>query len=297
MRRDAFASCHPVVNAVYFTAVVGFTMFFLHPLLQLFALVAAVTYSLLLRGARGAKFNLLYMLPLLLVMAAANPVFNHAGVTILFYLKNGNPITLESVLYGVASAFMYITVIIWFSCFNSVMTSDKLMFLLGRAVPSLSLVLAMTLRFVPRYMHQIKVISQAQRCIGRDVTQGSLIQRARSGLRILSMITSWAMESAIDTSDSMKSRGYGLPNRTSFTLVRIDRRDRLLLMAMLLLIGLVLAGAATGANSVRYFPSIHAGAVSTVGIMGYIACFLLYMLPIILAIVEEVRWKSIASRM
>ncbi|SEM51843.1 energy-coupling factor transporter transmembrane component T [Paenibacillus sp. OV219] len=297
MSRDAFASCHPVVNVVYFTAVLGFSMFFLHPLLQLFALAAAVTYSLLLRGARAAKFNLLYLLPLLLVMAAANPIFNHAGVTILFYLKNGNPITLESVLYGIASAFMYITVIIWFSCFNAVMSSDKLVFLLGRAAPALSLVLAMTLRFVPRYAHQIKVISQAQRCIGRDVTQGSMIQRARNGLRILSIITSWAMESAIDTSDSMKSRGYGLPNRTSFTLVRFDRRDQLLLAVMLLLIGLVLAGAATGANSVRYFPSIHACAVSALGIAGYIACFLLYMLPIILAIVEEVRWNSIVSRM
>lgn len=46
------------------------------------------------------------MIPFLLFMAVMNPVFNHQGVTILFYLNNGNPITKESILYGVAAAYV-----------------------------------------------------------------------------------------------------------------------------------------------------------------------------------------------
>ncbi|MBE7055615.1 MAG: energy-coupling factor transporter transmembrane protein EcfT, partial [Ruminococcaceae bacterium] len=46
------------------------------------------------------------MLPALLLMALINPAFNHEGVTILYYLPGGNPLTLESVYYGFLSATM-----------------------------------------------------------------------------------------------------------------------------------------------------------------------------------------------
>jgi energy-coupling factor transport system permease protein len=40
------------------------------------------------------------------VTAWLNPLFNHAGVTLLFYLPGGNPVTLESMVYGLAAATM-----------------------------------------------------------------------------------------------------------------------------------------------------------------------------------------------
>ena len=71
------------------------------------------------------------MLPVCLLAAAANPLFSHAGATMLFYLKDGNPVTLESIVYGLASGLMLAGVISWFSVFHEVMTSDKFMFLFG----------------------------------------------------------------------------------------------------------------------------------------------------------------------
>jgi hypothetical protein len=50
---------------------------------------------------------------------------------------------MESIVYGLAAAFMFVTVIIWFSCFNAVMTSDKFIYLFGKVIPALSLILAM----------------------------------------------------------------------------------------------------------------------------------------------------------
>lgn len=84
------------------------------------------------------------MLPLLVITALINPAFSHQGVTILTYLPSGNPLTLESILYGIYAAFLLITVIAWFSCFNAVMTSDKFMYLSGGIIPALSLVLSMS---------------------------------------------------------------------------------------------------------------------------------------------------------
>ena len=45
-------------------------------------------------------------------------------------------------------------------------------------------------------------------------------------MRALSVTVTWALENAVVTADSMKSRGYGLPGRTAFARQRFDGRDR-----------------------------------------------------------------------
>lgn len=163
-------------------------------------------------------------------------------------------------------------------------------------MPALSLVFSMVLRFVPRYLTQIKVISNAQKCIGRDVSQGSMLTRAKNGMTILSIMTTWALENAIETADSMKSRGYGLPGRTSFSLFRFDNRDKVVLLIVLGFIVLVLLGAAMGENTIRFFPSIKAQAMTPFSIAVYIAYFGLCMMPVIINVVEDRKWKRIESR-
>lgn len=293
--RDSFSSFHPIVNFTYFTAVLLFSMFFMHPVFLGVALISAFTYSVIQKGKVALKFNILHMLPMLLFMALLNPVFNHEGVTILYYLKSGNPITLESIIYGIATACMFITVIIWFSCYNLVMTSDKFIYLFGKIIPSLSLIFSMVLRFVPRYKAQIKRISNAQKCIGRDVSQGNIIKRARNGIKILSIMTTWALENAIETADSMRARGYGLPNRTSFSLFRFDNRDKITMTVIILLISIILLGAITGENTMRFYPSIRFTEVTFFSYSIYTAYFILCMLPVIINIMEEVKWKHIQS--
>lgn len=144
----------------------------------------------------------------------------------LFYLKDGNPVTLESIVYGLASGLMLAGVISWFSVFHEVMTSDKFMYLFGKVIPAFSLLLSMTLRFVPRFTEQIRRVAEAQQCIGRNVNNGNVFQRAAHGLKILSITTTWALENSVETADSMKSRAYGLRGRTNFSIYRFDPEGR-----------------------------------------------------------------------
>ena len=295
MSKDVFSTFHPIVNFTFFAAVFMFSMIFMHPIFQCLSFIGAVTYSIMLNGKKAVIFNFVYMLPLMLIMASLNPMFNHAGITILFYAKSGNPITLESILYGVAMAVMFITVIIWFSCYNKVMSSDKFIYLFGKIVPAWSLVIAMALRFVPRYKEQLIAISNAQKCIGRDITQGHLVQRARNGLTILSILTTWALENAIETADSMKARGYGLPGRTSFSIYRFDGRDRNVFILLVCLIIIIFIGAAIGENSIRFFPSIKYTEATAFSLVVYFAYFVLCMIPVILYVWEEWKWTYIKS--
>ena len=233
------------------------------------------------------------MLPLVLAMAAINPLFNHAGGTILLYLPNGNPLTLESVMFGLFSAVMLVTVITWFICFNAVMTGDKFVYLFGRIIPALSLVLAMALRFVPRFKDRIIIISDAQKCIGCGVAGGKLLDKVKYGIRILSIMVTWALENAIETADSMKGRGYGLPGRTAFSIYSFDKRDAKALIFLTACTAAVIAGAVTEVFRFRFFPTIrafHTGAGTYMMFAIYLA---LALFPIIVNLKEDMTWRKI----
>lgn len=82
---------------------------------------------------KTVKFNLIFSIPMMLIVALMNPMFNHYGVTIIGYLHNGNPFTLESCVYGLVMAMMLVCTMIWFSCYTIVMTSDKFIYLFGKS--------------------------------------------------------------------------------------------------------------------------------------------------------------------
>ncbi|MDR1291955.1 MAG: energy-coupling factor transporter transmembrane protein EcfT [Clostridiales Family XIII bacterium] len=251
--RSIFAGYHPVLNFVFFGYVVLAPIFFMHPVVLAVSFAAAMSWSLYLNGRKGLKFNLCFVLPLMCVAALFNPAFNHEGATILFYIRD-NPITLESIVYGVCAAVMIGGVILWFVCYNAVMTSDKFVYLFGRGIPAMSLILSMALRFIPLYRTQAVRVASARRGIGFDAFSGGFLARVRNGGAILSVLVTWALENAIETSDSMRSRGYGLPGRTAYSIYRFDARDRALLVLMLALVAVVVLAIATGTMKTLYFP-------------------------------------------
>ena len=296
MKKDSFTGFHPLVNLLYFGVVIGFAMFFTHPACLGISLLCTISYSLYLNGRKVAKFLLIFMLPMLLFTALINPAFNHQGRTILTYLPSGNPLTLESILYGIAAAAMLITVISWFSCLNAVLTSDKLVYLFGRLIPALSLVLAMAMRFVPRYREQLKIIAYAQRCVGRGGTDGNLLQKIKHAVKIQSIMVTWALENAIETADSMNGRGYGLPGRSAFSIYRFDRRDGYALSYITACTAIVISGVLSGAYSFRYFPSVRGLWTGLPTIMVLTAYFALSVFPLIINIREDLIWRSIESK-
>ncbi len=289
---NEFKTYHPIVNFTYFVFVIGFSCFFMHPLCLLISLAGGFTYSVMLKGRKQIKKNLIYMLPAILLMALINPVLNHEGITIITYLPGGNPLTMESIIYGLSAAVMIISVICHFTCYNEVMTSDKFIYLFGKIIPSLSLIFSMTLRFVPKFASQLKVAANAQRTMGRDVSSGSIITRAKHGLNILSIMTTWALENAIETADSMKSRGYGIPGRTAFSIFTFDKRDKKALICILGLGIYTFVGNLMGGMYFRFFPSVKTGDISPFNISIFTAYLLLCSCPVIIEIWEVRKWKS-----
>ena len=176
------------------------------------------------------------------------------------------------------------------------MTSDKFVYLFGRLIPALSLVLSMALRFVPKFQAQFHVVSEAQRCIGRDVSDGGVIRRIRNAVTIFSIMLTWSLENAIETADSMKSRGYGLPGRTAFSIYRFDDRDKMALGWLLYCGFFLCCGAAVGGFSWRYYPTAKGAPAAPLTACLQAVYLALCLTPVFLNIHADRTWSRLDAQ-
>ena len=287
---STFAGCHPAVNLIFFLFAIGITMFSTSPAFLAVTLVFSWIYSILLSGKRAIKSNLIFTIPILIIMTVINTMFTHNGATVLFYVNNSR-ITLEALLYGLAAAVLLSSIIVWFSCFNVVMTSDKLIFIFGKAAPVLGLTLSMIFRFIPLLKARFREISMGQRCMGRHVT-GGFMAKLRQVTKEVSILISWSLEAAIETSDSMEARGYGLPGRTSFHLFKMTPTDKVLLTGISIsgIIGAV--GCALGKTSIYYYPKVVLGQWDIMTVITFAAYIALLAVPVIADILGEIKWQQ-----
>ena len=279
---------HPWVSFIYFAAVIAGTLLFIHPVFVGVSLLCAIFSSVMINGRKTILATLGFGIPMFIFIALANPLFNHRGATILFYLFE-NPVTLEAIVYGIVSAGMMFAAVIWFTCYNTVVTSDKFIYIFGRILPSVALIVSMTLSLIPRLMEQVKVIADSQRSIGLDWKSGSVKQRIRAGARVLSILVSWALEDAVITADSMKARGYGSGKRTSFAKKKMRPGEILTLCALLLL--------GTVAVFMGDFWAEYDSAISVAPLgRGFVAYCILGAFPALLHVKEGILWRRLRSK-
>lgn len=291
---DAFSKYHPAVNFIFFLCAIGFGVVLLHPAYLAAALLLSVLYNLLLTGRKGMK-QLLVMLPLILLIAAINPIFNTLGSHVLFTLF-GRPYTLEALCYGAALGAMLALVLLWFGCYNAVLTEDKFTCLFGNVIPALSLLLVMVLRMLPWLLRKKDQIQNARRAIGRNSQDNSLRGRLSDGTTVLSALTSWALEGSIITADSMRCRGYGTGKHTNFQTYRMQLQDWLLLALMLLCLVPIIYTAVTGGVAAEFTPKLIIAPISGVHAAGLAAYIIFLMIPSILHIKEAIAWHISISR-
>ena len=293
MKQDAFSGFHPSVSLIYFAAVIGLSMFLMHPVFLGLSFVGGVAYLWYLQSGRGIFRQVGYLLPVMILMALMNPVFNHEGDTALWYLPGGDPITLEAVCFGLCSAVMMGASILWFNCCSVVITTDKIIYLFGRVIPSLSLLISMALRFVPRFKDYLQKTMQVQRAMRAPETKMETLKQA---LTAFSATVSWAMEQSIVTADSMKSRGYGAAGRTSHSLYRFERRDGMALGVIMGLCAGTVIPWITGSVSWTFYP-VMSGQLLGLGPTVSGLCFTgICLMPLIIDLREVRKWNLLRSR-
>lgn len=231
------------------------TILFRQPVYLALSYVCAFLYLLKLRGLR-ALIPGLGLLPFALLFALWYGSYHHFGIKVLGINFIGNQVTLESFLCGGTWSMVCVAAVLWLGCIHDVFTTDKIVYLLGRVSPHLSLYLSILLRMVPRLNTQRKRIELAQRGIGRGKGQGNIFQRMHNTLRRGSILLTWLTEGIVTTSDSMRCRGCSLRGRTAYSLYRFDGRDRAFVIGLCALMSVLLMAVLLDQTMIRFKPQV-----------------------------------------
>ena len=286
-----FEKSHPAVNFIFFSAVIVGTILFQHPVFLVISFLCAIAYSIKRNRWKAVRFHCI-LLPLVAAFALYYSSYTHFGVTVLQQNMIGNNMTLESVVYGFVLGFVVAGVLIWFSCVHSVFTTDKVIYLFGKISPRLSLFLVILLRMLPRIKKEARKINTAQQGIGRGANQGNLWQRTGNCIRIFSTLITWTIDSMTTASESMRSRGSSLRGRKAFSIYRFDNRDRAYVIAMFGCLTLTLMAVLLQQTDIIYDPRIIMTPVTTMSYVFYIGYAVFCLMPLMLELWTEYRFKK-----
>lgn len=290
-----FENCHPAVNFIFFAAAIAGMILFQHPIFLAISFLCAAAYSIKRNGWKAVVFDLL-LLPCVAAFALYYSSYHHFGVTVLYQNFIDNNMTLESFVYGLVLGITVAGVMIWLSCLYSVVTTDKVVYLFGKASPRLSLFLAILLRMVPRIKKEAKRINTAQQGIGRGANQGNLFQRMMNCLRIFSMLVTWTIESLSTASESMRSRGSSLRGRTAFSIYRFDNRDRAYVIALFFFLTVTMMAVLLKQTDIVYDPRILMTPITRKSPLFFVGYCALCLMPMALDLWTEFRFRHARNK-
>lgn len=290
-----FDSYHPAIHLIFFAFVIPAAVFLNQPVFLLLSLFCSFSYAQFLGGKKTGWFSL-FLLLLMIGFTLFYASYHHFGVTDLAVNIIGNPITLESLVYGMVLSISMASVVLWFRCLHQVVSSDQIIYLLGRIWPKLSLFVAITLRLIPHIKAQAKRIHLAQKSIGRGFHQGNLFLRIRNFFRVFSILVTWTLEYLIEATASMKSRGYSLPGRTAFSIYRFDGRDRILVIWLCACVSTTFMAVLLDQTTALYNPAIVLNAITPLGYLFYLFYLLFCLTPMLVEWIGRQRQRRLCQK-
>ena len=285
---------HPINIFTYFILVTIITLLTQNPIIIGLSFISSILLYISLKGFNALVKNLVYTIPFILLLALTNPLFVHKGETILFFM-NDNPITLEAILYGLNFSFMLTSILYWFASFNELFTSDKYIYLFGSFAPKFSILLSTTLRFIPLYVRKFKEINNAQKALGLYISN-SYFDRIKSKFRVLSILISWSLENAIDTANSMNSRGYKLKGRVNYSNYKFTFNNIIVISIIILFSITTLIFYILNYLNYNFYPTIQQINTNFIDIILYFFIFSIFNLFTVIEIKEDIVWQYLKSK-
>lgn len=254
-----FETLHPALLLIYALGAPILAMLTNNPIFLGLSLVSVIFVHGFYYGTRETLKAILWMIPILLVIALINMLTNGRGMTTLFRIDH-TPYTLESLCYGVANGTMLLTVLLWFRLFSVLLPNEKFLYLFGKRLPSTALLLSMILKLFPETRHKMQSIQVAQGNVNKGTISDDKMlikQKINHSMRQISSLLGWSMEDSIETADSMKARGYGNQKRTSYAAYHFSMRDAMILILYLASMGICIYCFLAGSGKFEYFPKMN----------------------------------------
>lgn len=285
-QHNPFSAYHPVVALTYLVCAAGFAMAAMQPVYAGLSLAGALVCAVCVRGAESLR-HMAWLAVLVLVVTVANMLFVSEGATTLFTLGS-RAFTLEALLYGLCSGIMLAAVFLWMASYAACMDSAATTELLGRAMPTVSLMISQVMRLVPQFARRGRTVAAALAATPAAAPRGAR-ERTAGSLRTVSVLMGWGLEDSLVRADSMRARGYACgATRTTYRRCRMRSADAVLLAIVIVLAAVNIPLVALACSQYSFYPTLP----RLVAWWGYLPYAALMLLPAALALREWWLWRA-----
>lgn len=278
---------HPAVALLYCGVALVLAMSSMQPVYLVLTFLGQLAWSACL-GRGSALSKLVWQAPLVLILAVANPIFSPSGSTVL--LRVGTwALYLESLIYGICQGIMLCNSLMAFSNVSEILTSDKVMEVMARRLPTVALMISMTMRLIPRYTRRgTEVMDVDAACTSSGAAAGRR-GRLREAMRLSTVLLGWGMEDSLQTVDSMVARGWQSgARRTTYSRRRFGRLDLAAVLGVGLVGLLAFVCQIQASGQMRFYPRIT-GIAPWFSYAPYVVFF---AVPLATALYEELSCKQ-----
>lgn len=282
---DRFSKFHPAVCLLFFIFVIAVTIAFINPVYSAASLLCALLYSLRLLGAGRTVSQLKFAVPIIILAAVFNMLFCRYGQTVLFTVFDID-FSLEPLVYGACIGVMLCAVIVWFSAYSEIITSEKFTALFGRFAPNLVLTFSTALRFLPLMIKTASDLKEAQQGIGNE-TKG-----LKNTMHRFSALVSISLEQSIETAQTMRARGFKKGVRR-YSPYKFRAVDAVFIVLSALLCAVQIFAMARGAFDFEYYDYLR---LSGVNIPVLVLWLVLCLMPLATDLSEDIRWRLLKSK-
>lgn len=189
-----------------------------------------------------------------------NPIMSHNGVTILYQSTINIPIygaitiTLEAILFGVQMGAIMVIITMIFGFGNLILHPDRTFGFFAKFFKKSALLMSMTIRFFPTLLNSYKNIIEVEKLRGNMINNKKFISRIKSQGNVVNILFMTSLEDAVDVSESMYSRGFGLGKRSTYFKEKVRGMDIIIILFVLLELIYLYFLIRNGFNTMNFYP-------------------------------------------
>lgn len=282
---DGFTKLNPKTTFLFFVFIIVLTLVLFHPVYLVLSLVSSLTYKIKLKGKAALKSFFKFNIPLIVFVALFNMLFTHYGETLFFTVLDMR-FTFESLFYGFCQGMLFSSVMMWFDCYCTVITSERFLAVFGKIAPNLALLFSMVLTFIPRLKRNAAQINDARQLIKNS---GNRLKKSADNFSALITMT---LEESIEVSDSMRARGF-TQDRSAYSKYRFALKDIIIMAVSVLLTVFIIIMKAAGKIDFVFEPEIYMKGLSFIAVLAYAA---ISFFPLLIDLTEDIRWLYLKQK-
>ncbi len=304
--RTSFSRLHPLATIVLFGCEVVLAAFSFQPLCALIAFVGAELCIVQLFDSKHAVRQLVWYVPIIVLMTVINPFFSASGSTVLYSFGH-TQLYAESFVYGATSGLVLVSTLSWLECLFVVVSPLELLQRSSVRFPGLQLVLSLSVQLMPQLLSDLTVAQQIQSANTAARACNSATQLPRQScipgqrrflsarkaigqtVSTINAVCMSALEKSIGTFQSIVSRGWGMAVRRSrWNTQVLDAYDTIALLSFAFLGAVAATSLYMLVQAWQFYPTMPAFQLS----FWYLGVALFAVLPVVFVRLDTVLWEQ-----